>query len=392
MKLQTEIVSKVLIVYVLLQPFLDIFTGIMTKSMGNTMSIGVVIRTAFMVAIVLYSLFVAKKKDKVKLLIYYGSVAIYSLTFLLMSYKEFGLTKIFIQIKGIIKTFYFPIVLVALYGINKEKEINVDSRICVYTLFAYTFTIFFGKITGLAFDSYNTIKQSAGSVGFFYAANEIGAILCILAPILISDIIKNKGNLVFNIVSLFLLLFSIFEMGTKVPFIGVAGLLIGCIIVSFIMFSQKKEKEYLKKAICTIMVIVICLFVTGYTPVGINLEDTYGPIFPKLVKVSDDTDNVKNSNEIDSFEEFQNVLISKRDDVMEINKEKFFNQNVLTKVFGIGYLNDDEGEIQETKLIEMDYFDIFFNHGIIGSVIFFVPMLVLLFSIVKIAICNIKRY
>ena len=58
------------------------------------------------------------------------------------------------------------------------------------------------------------------------------------------------------------------------------------------------------------------------------------------------------------------------------NKAALYNKsNTYLKIFGIGYLNN----YKATKMIEMDYFDILFSHGIVGFIIFFgitVPILV----------------
>ena len=40
--------------------------------------------------------------------------------------------------------------------------------------------------------------------------------------------------------------------------------------------------------------------------------------------------------------------------------------NTYQKLFGIGYINNNK----TTKMIEMDYFDIFYSHGIVGFLIF----------------------
>ena len=48
--------------------------------------------------------------------------------------------------------------------------------------------------------------------------------------------------------------------------------------------------------------------------------------------------------------------------------------NIYQRLFGIGYLKNG----QETKQIEMDYFDIFINHGLIGfSIILLIILYVL---------------
>ena len=388
MKITKELFNKILAAYIIMQPLLDIFTGLITKIYGNTLSIGVIIRTLFMAGIALYAIYVANKKDKIKLIGYYSAVGVYALLFLLLAYNRYQLTSIFIQIKGIIKVIYFPVVLAALYAINKENEIKIDSKIIKWALFIYTFSIFFGKVTGLSFNTYNSVKRTAGTAGLFYSANEIGAVLCMLAPFLINDFIKRKGNNIFNIISIILLIFAVLEIGTKVPLIGVFGAIIGAIIVSIILYFKEKKFIHIKNIIYSFVTIVLCFFVIGYTPAGINLEDAYGPIFPKIVKgrVEEQT-----GDKIESFEDFQSVFTSKRSDVLKWNKESFEKENLSYKVFGTGYLHTKDGEITEKKLVEMDYFDIFFNHGLIGMIIIFAPTIFLLWLAAKSVFLNIKK-
>lgn len=386
-ELKKDVFHQILLGYVLLQPFLDIVTGIMTKNMGNTFSIGVIIRTAFMIGIAIYAIILSKGKNRKRLIIYDSCVLVYIMLFMVISFLKFGFSSVFIQTKGIIKIFYLPVVLVALYCIQKEKPFRVDSSFFVYILFVYTFTIFIGKVTGTGFRSYNTIKESLGTVGFFYAANEIGAILCMLAPILMNDLIKNKGSMIFNMVSFILLLFSVFEIGTKVPFIGVTGLLIGCILVNLILFFHKLGKKHLYKAIYTVLLLVICFFITGYTPLGNNLNMDYGRVFPKIFQKGT---VASKPGKLESMDKIQEALISKRDVVMEINQKMFVEGGWTTKLLGIGYINNTQGTVEETKLVEMDYYDILFNHGILGSILVFLPLISLLYMAVKGILLHLK--
>lgn len=334
MAISKKMIDKIMTIYIVIQPVLDLFTGIITKVYGNTLSIGVVVRSLFMVSIALYTVCRANKKEKAKVIIYYGAIAVYSLIFLLLAYNRNKLMGIFVEVKGLIKTIYFPITLFSMYVLTKEKNIFINTRILVYTLLIYTLAIFLGKITGISFKSYNTIKQSAGTIGLFYSANEIGAILCILAPFLIENFCLRKGNMLFNSISMLLLVFSIFEIGTKAPFLGVIGAIFGIIIVSVVMCLKEKKNIYIENIAITLLIFLVCFVVIDYTPLGTNLKDIYGTFFQKTTLKENVGQEVKNP--VDTMEEIQSILTSKRSDVLKKNIEKFSKTDLKTKLFRNG--------------------------------------------------------
>ena len=62
----------------------------------------------------------------------------------------------------------------------------------------------------------------------------------------------------------------------------------------------------------------------------------------------------------------------------------------------MGYISPKKNIVQERKLVEIDYFDIFFCHGILGTLIYLVPLATLIFISLKRFftrfIINIKNY
>lgn len=369
-KKQNKILNLFLI-YIMIQPVVDVFTSLSVRYLEMSLTIGVLIRTLFMVVVAIYALVVLDKKDKIKLFIYYALMAVYMIGFLAVSFVENGASSIIIQMKGLVRTFYLPVVIAALFLLFRKNRYQISHQVFVATLFLYTATIFIARLSGAAFSTYNT-GLGVGTVGLYYAANEIGAILCILAPILVIQLLTQKLNWG-NVVSLVLLIFAIFEMGTKVPFLGVLGLAFVTIVICIIQYFAKKDKGYLKKGLATIGILVVCIFVVGYTPIGNNMERVYGPIFPKIIQVGEEQ-TTTNNKPITTFQEFQTESVSGRDEFLKANKEKFFSGSSLDRIFGIGYLTNINGEVKETKLVEMDYFDIFFNQGYLGTIVFFAPI------------------
>ena len=47
----------------------------------------------------------------------------------------------------------------------------------------------------------------------------------------------------------------------------------------------------------------------------------------------------------------------------------------LSKLFGIGFITNYATDIVSTKLIEMDLFDIFYRVGVVGFILFIIPII-----------------
>ena len=358
-------VQNILLLFIIAQPIIDIITSLSIEYLKLSITFGIIIRTIFMVCVAILGLLKAKKKYKIGMGIYYGALLTYMIGFLIDSYITNGTNLLFVQIKGLVKTFYLPIIIVALIPIFKEYKINV-------------ITIFITSIIGIAFPTYK-VGDKAGTVGLFYSANEIGAILCLLAPFLLVDFM-NKKVPIYNWISLLLLAYSILQIGTKVPYFSFIMLMV-CLI--FVCLMKIREKYFYKKAGMFLSVLVAVYLVTGLTPVGSNLRNIYGDIFlvtPEMFKT--DVEPPKPEVKIESIEELKTVSVSGRNDFLKENKEKFINSSLKNKFIGIGFIDNKDGQIQELKLTEMDYYDILFCSGIIGTILFAIPTLGLVITLI----------
>ena len=59
--------QNIFIVYILLQPIIDIITSLCIRNISETLSLGIVIRVFFMLFVMIYSIIKVPKKDKIKL-------------------------------------------------------------------------------------------------------------------------------------------------------------------------------------------------------------------------------------------------------------------------------------------------------------------------------------
>ena len=191
-KIKNVNIKRICIVFILIQPILDIVTSILVRHINNIFTIGIFIRSIFMIFVAIYGILISAPKERKKILIYYGVLALYLVIFIATMYITNGKNMIFTQIKGAIKCFYLPIILVALFTIFTKKNIKINSNIYIYTLLIYCFSIFITKILGIAYPTYS-IGLNVGTTGLFFAANEIGIILGILAVILFRELFTEKS-------------------------------------------------------------------------------------------------------------------------------------------------------------------------------------------------------
>lgn len=221
----------------------------------------------------------------------------------------------------------------------------------------YLLFILVPNVLNLGFGSYEITKK--GSIGWFYTANEVGAIISILMPFYLNEII-NKKNKPIIFLSIIIIFYTLTAMGTKGPLLSFGIIL----IYYFIKYYKKiiKEKKYKTLGITTTSFIIVIFALimiipktTFYKNIIIHLD------FLKVEKISD----FKNPKIIDHF------IFSQRLTFLN-NTVKIYNKSpISSKLLGIGYIDNYGTDQVSMKMIEMDYFDILFRQGIIGIVIIF---------------------
>ncbi len=343
-------------IFILLQPILDLITGLCLHIFDINLTIGIIIRMLFLISIMYITVFIYKKKRP---LIYYTIFILYSILYLLgnIIFKDINILS---ECQGLLRTFYFPLLLISLYEL--KAEIRISKLTLCTTLFLYLTLIFIPIIFNTGFKSYEVAK--VGNLGFFNSANEIGGIISILTPI-VFIVFYNKKNLILKILFSLLYLFVILTVGTKTPLLSLL-ITIGATFIWLIIHFFKNRKYKLififsLIIITTSLSIIILIPKTNfYKNIKIHLD---------YLKVDNITDVLKDELLIDHF------IFSERLTFYNEKSHIYDESSFYQKLFGIGYINDNK----TTKMIEMDYYDIYLSHGLIGFLIFFsIPLYVLL--------------
>ena len=382
--------NKFLIIYILLQPLIDVLTSLCVRYTNLNLTLGIFIRSSFLLFTIIYSLSISNKKWRRLLLIYYLIVALYIIVFITNSIIESKFNLIIFQIKSLIKLFYFPILLVAF--IPLINSVKIKNKYLIYTLFGYTSIISITIFLGIAFDSYAD-GSGNGKNGLFYAANEIGTIICVLIPFLFLNLIntkrikKNKKILIEKIVEFFTFIFTSFSalwIGTKVPFLGLILSLSIIFMICIINIIKKNNiKNYIYKSLIIFIATLSVFAILPYSPVGKNL----GVSFYKINKINTN----KNTDFLDqpvAKEHFESVVLSNRNLYYKNTLKDYSASSTLSKLVGIGYIANVDNHFVQRKSIEIDYFDILFSNGVIGFFIFFAPLIAILIYLSKLLFKN----
>ncbi len=341
--------NTLLIIFVLLQPILDLITGIGIHVWKVNLTIGIIIRILFLIFMIYSVLFVYKKKQN---FIYYGLLIIYGLFYLtgIFLYKD-GVG-VFEEIQGLCRVFYFPVLLISLYSV--KEEIRISKMTLMTVLVTYLVCILVPNCLNLGFASYEITKE--GTLGFFNSANEISGIISLLTPIMLLIFINCKKIFFILIISI-IYLFVILTIGTKTPLLS----LVITIFFAYLWFIYKEIKQKRIKKI-GLSLIALIIFVTG---IILILPRTN---FYKNIKTHLDYLKLDNITEVFQDEALiDHFIFSQRLTFLKDRQQDYKSATTYQKLFGIGYLDG----AKEAKAVEMDYFDIYYSHGLIGFIIYF---------------------
>ena len=362
MKKINNIIEKnivlIITIFFIVQPLIDVITYFNLNYLNNNFTFGMILRFIFMAFALYYLIFI--NKDKKKILIYLGLLTIYGLLFFI-PYLNTNL--LFLELKSFLKVYYFIIMLIFFY-MNKDKLKEINYKYFSYIFFIYILFILIPNLIG-NFSSYDVAK--IGEKGLFNSANEIGAILSFLFPIYIYRMFEDKNKLKY-IPAIILYICTIFIIGTKVP---VLAFIITVLVFGIRYFINTIKKKQIKQSIIiTSSLIILTIFsiiIIPKTPFYSNIK-THMNYF-HINSVKDIFANYDNLN---------NIIFSERLTLSEDNFNYYKAQSTYKQIFGAGFYQIKSNNILERKTAEIDYVDIFVSYGILGTLLFFIPIIYIL--------------
>lgn len=352
-------------IFILISPFIDLLTSFFVR-LNIPITIGMGIRILFLGYMLYYLIIINKTVYRKVSIIYLITMFIYLILSLYCTISIKGISVLMLELRAVLKSFYFPIILLCFFNFFRENNNTFRERILVIVSIIYLSIILLADITNTAFLSYASGKL--GHAGWFYSPNEIGGLLSILSPFLILYLIyyrkKPKTYFLFLLYVLLML-----QIGTKVPFISLILILISLLFILLYRFIITKNKHHLNIAIFPIIIFILTLLIIyPITPTAYNLNLHLGWL------------NINNSNDLFAEEKLNNLIYSDRD---KYKKElELSRQNVKhkEKALGMGYINKKNDSL---NMAEIDYFDIYYMRGYIG---FFLYYLLFFFMFILILI------
>ena len=366
----TENINKIFIIFLFSQPIIDVLTAISLTILKIDLTIGIIVRIIFMLLCMYYIFFITKSSKRKLSITYLSIIILYIISFVINTLVLKGTGAILYEIKNMIKTFYFPIVLVAIYNLYEENKLDVDRKLLVKLFSIYLALVFVPNILHIGFKSYAITK--GGQIGFFYTANEISAILSILMPLFIYALLEKK-NILLLVNSLIILLYVLTSMGTKGPLLCFGIILIYYFIKLIIKEVKKKKYKNL------VGIFLSLIFVLVATITLIPKTEFYKNIVVHLdfLEVESVSDIITSPKVLDHF------IFSQRLTFWSNTNNSYKNSTLSEKLLGIGYIENYGTDEVNAKMIEMDYIDIFYRHGIIGTITYMASYLYMFILIIK---------
>lgn len=362
--------NKIVIIFLFLQPLIDVVTAVMIHTFKIDFTAGILLRVLFLLFMIYYLFFVNQNTNRKKSILYIITIIGYIALF---SFHIIYIKKVSVlgnELKNVAKAFYFPILLVCMYEMFKTKKNIIKPRFLNNLFIIYGLLVLIPNLLGVGFNSYTVTKS--GSIGWFYTANEISAILSILMPIFIYILLEKK-NYFLTILSGIILLYILTSMGTKGPLLSFL-IIVFYYLVKYIYDNIKRKKYKVVTITGLVLIGLLSLFIllipktNFYKNIVVHLE---------FLEVKKASDMIQNPKVIDHF------IFSERLSFWKKTHTIYHDESITSKILGIGYLNfNSQGSM---KMIEMDYIDIFYKHGIVG---FFIYMSGFFYMIVKV----VKKY
>lgn len=351
-------IIKIITLFLILGPFFDLTTSLLINVFKISFNFIIIVKLSFLFIILYYSIFISKNKYKKYSLLYYLFIFIYLLISIVYAY----LNKDFIyEISNIFRYFFFPIALVSLYILYLDNK-KISFKILSIVFLEYLLLIFIPIITKTGFNSYAYSK--VGSIGWFNSTNEIGGIFTILLPFFLKELI-NKKNIILNIIFFIIIIFVSFSMGSKVPVITTL-----LTYLLFIILYLKNNNEKIKLLVLPfILLISLSIYLIPKTN------------FYQNIKIHLDFLEIKNVEDLLTIKNIDHFIFSSRLKFLNETRTNFNNSDLYNHIMGIGYIENYGTDDVNIKTIEMDYFDILYRNGYVGFILYFMPVIYILYKI-----------
>ena len=389
-----------LLLFLAFQPIIDILTTFSIQTLNTDATFGLLIRVAYLLISTVFILSQFKQSTIARISLYYLSlIGVFIVINLAINFYYKPHFYLLSEIKFIIKTFYAVIVFISLFlalEYFRKHKMNYK-QLFLKVLMVSSITIgtvmIVSILTNTSLSSYDYTKS--GYAGWFFAGNEIGAICAMILPIVSYYAISKTSSIkkIYTWIPFILVGYSLIMFGTKVGYLSLFAVFLVSIFTLIIALLSKKNQPNKRKLLLnfgiTLVLFLVLVISTPFTPIYKNTFAHLSLLGIELKQSENKTyeNEHTNSDALINSGQLENLILSSREIFLESYKE-FYNEAPITqKLFGMGYGGNFT---QEPKMIEMDYYDIFFSLGIIGFLLYFLPFIYAGFFIIRFFIRNWK--
>ncbi|MBJ8119419.1 MULTISPECIES: O-antigen ligase family protein [Bacillus] len=394
-----------LLLFIVFQPILDLLTSFSIYVLHMSATVGIVVRFAFMLLALGYLLLHHKQQGAKKYILYlclFGIVLAIGLVNNLMVKSPVSFGE---EVKFILKSVY-PIVLLFGYIIALKELKNNEyafHKIITYFLYAtliLSISIIAAMATGTDFPSYPNSK--IGSRGWFFAGNDLSSIFAIMFPIVVLYSVHKTTSFskAYYWIPTVLAMYASIMIGTKVGYGAIVitlGIALFFLFIEYMIHRKKEGKgfTYLVNTIVAAVVLGGLLVLTPQTPIAKNMT-IHLQIYEYKKSVQEEKDR-KEGKVVEEEEhkqgeltdsEMKSLIYSDRDKFLKVYKQYYKEAPLSQKLFGMGYAGNYTTKM---KLVEMDFYDLFFAFGIVGFLMYLLPLLYFGIKIFIRIITNFKK-
>ena len=355
-------------VFLFINPFLDILNGFYLNviagigvldvksdaSLGVTPSL--VIR---MLMLLVFAFYLLLRRDKLAI----RSVFLIAVTWLLSIISEFlslGRVDLFPDMQYIAR-FCYNIVLIfvfirtfgGMWGRDKERLLERLDKLIAYTLVVLAASILISYLFGFGYNTYADRMGYRGSRGFFYAGNDITAVLALLLPLNLARIMRTDCK-VLSLPKLGLFLLpaalganALLAIGTKTAFIAITvNFCVMLAVALFYAFGIKNKKPLHGILLSLLAVIAVFLLMMIFS----------GMTFLNTIVVSFSV-----TGELMESEGMGAAVFSGRQYKLAEHWGLYSAGGPFTWLFGLG-----RGSM--SNILEMDVLEVLFYYGVFGCI------------------------
>ncbi len=359
--------EKLFWLLLLASPALDLINGIWTYMLCGgdggmlssldikdmpTLSPSFVIRMAMLVLMVAY-IFLQKQWKAVLLFVGIGCTWLLTLGGEVLRGVDFSLMA---DIQYITRFCYCLVVLIAYSvmlkrdGRSQDKLRGEIDKVLSLSLLVLGLGVLLPYMLGMGFFTYADPMGYRGSRGFFYAGNDITAVMMLMMPVVLVGWLEQKdagkaGWPWAQALGAAMGLLSMLIIGTKTSFLALAVTVLA--MSGFGLYNGCKQKDWqVLKRLGVVLLLVLALLLLLMVVCEDSPLDTIWKSLTVTAQVAEEKD-------------METALLSGRTNIMETVMQEFKAGLPVTAIVGIGRGSQE-------KLIEMDLLEVFFYYGVLG--------------------------